>query len=72
MTPPITPRGTSPAAVVAPLKNSVRPENMGRRRFSGSFHALETKGMNGVPKGIKSPTGRDLRRESIDEKASWG
>jgi len=72
MTPPVTPRGTSPAVVVAPLKNSVKPENMGRRRFSGSFHALETKGLNGVPKGMKSPTGRDVRRESIDETASWG
>jgi len=71
MTPPITPRGTSPASVVAPLKNGVKPENVGRRRLSGSFHALGTKAMHGVPRGVKPPPGREFPPESIDEKASW-
>jgi hypothetical protein len=65
MTPPVTPRGTSPAP--APVKTAVGPENMGRRRYSGSGHMLGGKGMNGV---IKSP-GREFPPGSIDGKASW-
>jgi hypothetical protein len=63
MTPPITPRGTSPVPA-APVKSGVRPENMGRRRYSGSAHTL--KGFNGMLNGKKSP-GRELPPDSIDE-----
>lgn len=68
MTPPVTPRRTSP--VQPGRENKERLPNGQRRKYSGSTHALQSKGVNGIQRGIQALR-IELPPEGIDEKASW-
>jgi solute carrier family 35, member E1 len=70
MTPPISPRGTSPAQLNGThSENKMSIPNGHKRRYSGSSHVLQgNRGMNGIQNGIQSP--RTERSRGIDGKAN--